>query len=83
MFKKFYCRFCKILEAIWQYNPQHKCSKRGGVKGRLNNVKKNRRFGPGGRPFAWQEDSPDYCASQVSVLACFFSLVSVLAWLVC
>ena len=22
MFKKFCCRFCTILEAIWQYNPQ-------------------------------------------------------------
>ena len=40
MFKEFCCKFCIILEAIWQYNPLHNCSKRGrGVKGRLNNVK--------------------------------------------
>ena len=25
----------------------------GGVKGRLNNVQKNRRFGPAGRPLLW------------------------------
>ena len=43
----FCCRFCIIMDAMWQYNPQynpqHKCSKRGGeggVKGRLNNVQK-------------------------------------------
>ena len=40
MFKKFCCKFCILLGAIWrynpQYNPQHQCSKmRGGVKGRL------------------------------------------------
>ena len=53
-------RICILLGAIWrynlQYNPQHKCSKTrggGGVKGRLNDVKKNRRFGSGGRPEAW------------------------------
>ena len=41
-FKLFCCRFCIILDAIWQYNPQHKCSKPGGwgVKGHLDNVKK-------------------------------------------
>ena len=58
MFKKFCRRFCIIMDAIWQYNPQynpqHKCSKRGGggggIKGRFNNVKKNRRFGTQGRP---------------------------------
>ena len=42
---KFFVKFCILLGAIWRhnprYNPQHKCSKtRGGVKGRLNNVKK-------------------------------------------
>ena len=53
MFKKSCCTFCILLGAIWRYNLQHKCSKTregGGVKGRLNNVQKNRRFGTGGRP---------------------------------
>ena len=60
MFKKFCCKFCILLGAIWrynpQYNPQHKCSQTrggGGVKGRLNNVKKNRQFGSGGRPLGF------------------------------
>ena len=30
MFKKFCCRFCILLGAIWRYNPQHKCSKTRG-----------------------------------------------------
>ena len=45
MFKKVCYRFCIILEAIWQYNPQHECSKpKKGVKGRLKNVKKTDDF---------------------------------------
>ena len=57
--QKFCCRFCIIMDAIWQYNPQynpqHKCSKRGGeggVKGRLNNVQKNIQIGTQGRPLS-------------------------------
>ena len=67
MFKNVFSRFCILLGAIWrynpQYNPQHKCSKMrgGGVKGRLNNVKKNRRFGTGEGPLVkfglWSSES--------------------------
>ena len=35
----------------------------GGAKGRLNNVKKNRQFGPGGRPLA-------HCHTQKVLLEC-------------
>ena len=75
MFKKFCCKFFVFFWALFgaiirNINVQKRGG--GGAKGRLNNVKKKRRFGPEGRPLSSSKVAKVRCRKNKLAKPCNF-----------